>query len=191
MANKTDLQILLFETPEAWAQWLANNLTAHGVWLKFAKKNSGVTSINYDQALQVALCYGWIDGQVQKFDDKFYLQRFTPRRPGSSWSARNRRYAEELIAEGKMQPAGQIQIDQAKTDGRWDTVYESPSNLTIPDDFLAELAKNKEAEAFFQTLNRANLYTIYYRLHTAKTPQIRAARMQKIIATLAAGQKFH
>jgi uncharacterized protein YdeI (YjbR/CyaY-like superfamily) len=189
--EKAELPTLLFETPEAWAEWLADNLTAQGIWVKFAKKGSGVTSINYDQALKVALCYGWIDGQVQKFDDKFYLQRFTPRRPGSSWSTRNCKYAEELIVEGKVQPAGQVQIDQARADWRWEAAYESPSNLIIPEDFLAELAKNKQAEAFFKTLNRANLYTIYYRLHTAKTPQTRNARLQKIIATLAAGQKFH
>lgn len=191
MSEKVELPIKLFETPEEWAAWLAENTNADGVWIKFAKKGSGVTSINYDQALQGALCYGWIDGQLQKLDDKFYLQRFTPRRAKSPWSARNRKYAEQLIAEGKMQSAGQLQIDEAKADGRWDAAYASPSNVTIPEDFLAELAKNKKAAAFYETLNRANLYTIYYRLHTAKTPKTRAARMEKIITMLAAGQKFH
>lgn len=190
-SQQDSLPILTFEVPEQWADWLEQNQSATGVWLKFAKKGKGVVSVNHDQSLRVALCYGWIDGQAKSLDDVYYLQRFTPRRTKSSWSVRNCKIVEELIVEGKMKPAGQKGVDLAKADGRWDAAYESPSNSTIPQDFLDAVAKNKKANEFFKTLNKTNLYTIYYRLHTAKKPETRAARIEKIVAMLAEGKRFH
>jgi uncharacterized protein YdeI (YjbR/CyaY-like superfamily) len=191
MTEQEVLPVLLFEERDDWAEWLYSNPEAKGVWLKFAKKATGVKSINYDQALEVALCYGWIDGQAKRFDEKYYLQRMTPRRAKSNWSARNCRLAEELIRSGKMQPGGQREVNQAKVDGRWDAAYESPAKAEIPQDFLDALAKNKTAEAFYRTLNKANSYAIYYRLHTAKKPETRSARIEKLIAMLAEGRKLH
>jgi uncharacterized protein YdeI (YjbR/CyaY-like superfamily) len=185
-----ELPKLSFKTPEAWADWIQANPEAAGVWMKIAKKGTGVTTINYDQALEVALCYGWIDGQLARLDDVFYLQRFTPRRSKGMWSVRNRQLVERLIKEGRMTPAGQVHIDAAKADGRWDAAYESQKNFVIPEDFLKELAKNKSAAEFYKALNRSNLFAIYYRLHSAKKPETRAARMRKIIDTLAAGKKL-
>src|SRR6185369_11298873 len=139
-------------------------------WLKFFKKNSGVQSINYDQALDVALCYGWIDSQLKSFDEKAYLQKFTPRRSKSIWSKRNVEYIERLMKAGRMKPAGIKQYEEAKADGRLEAAYDKPSEMKMPEDFLAELAKNKKANAFFQTLNKANTYAIAWRLQTAKKP---------------------
>jgi len=163
----------------------------NGVWLKFAKKASGISSVNYAQALDVALCYGWIDGQSRSLDDTYYLQKFTPRRPKSIWSKVNIAKVEALIAAGRMRPAGQAAIDAAKADGRWDQAYDSPSNTVAPDDLLAALDGHPKAKEFYATLNKTNTYAIIWRLQTAKKPETRANRLGKIITMLENGEKFH
>jgi uncharacterized protein YdeI (YjbR/CyaY-like superfamily) len=191
MSSSSDLPTIFFETADAWEAWLAEHVSDSGVWLKFYKKDSGVASLTYQPALEVALCYGWIDGQAAKGDDAWYVQRFTPRRARSVWSKRNCDIAERLIHEGKMRPAGQAQVDAARADGRWDAAYAAASQMEIPADFLEALKTNKQAEAFYATLNRTNLFSIYYRLATAKKPETRAKRMTQIIAMLSEGKKFH
>jgi len=188
----TELPILSFESPEKWEAWLAkNHATSQGLWLKFFKKNSGVQSINYDQALDVALCYGWIDSQLKSFDEKAYLQKFTPRRSKSIWSKRNVEYIERLMKAGRMKPAGIKQYEEAKADGRLEAAYDKPSEMQMPEDFLAELAKNKKAHAFFQTLNKTNTYAIAWRLQTAKKSETRVKRMKQLLEMLAKEEKLH
>jgi uncharacterized protein YdeI (YjbR/CyaY-like superfamily) len=195
MSDKAGLPILFFvlffETPEGWAEWLEENVAAPGVWLKFAKKGSGVKSINYALALDVALQYGWIDTMANKLDDTFYLQKFTPRRAKSVWSKRNREKVEAFIAEGKLKPAGLAEVERAKADGRWEVAYVGQSEAVVPEDFLAELAKNKKAQAFYETLNKTNRYAIYYRLQNSKKTETRARNIQKFITMLAEGKKFY
>lgn len=189
--TKTDLPIKLFVTAEAWHDWLEQNHTSStGIWLRFYKKGQG-QSINYALALDEALCYGWIDSQVAKHDDKSYLQKFTPRRAKSMWSKRNIQYVARLTEAGRMQAAGIAQVEAAQADGRWEQAYDSASNMQIPDDFLTELAKNPTAEEFYKTLNKANLYAIGWRLQTAKTEATRNRRMQTIITMLENKTKFH
>ena len=172
--------------------WLAkNHPESNGVWLKIAKKGKGVTSVNYAEALDVAICYGWIDGQKQKFDDQFFLQKFTPRRPRSLWSKINREKVENLIAAGKMKPAGMAEVDAAKSDGRWDAAYDSPGNMTVPEELQAALDANPTANAFFETLNKTNRYSFCFRVQTARNPEIRKTRIEKLIAMLENGEKFH
>jgi uncharacterized protein YdeI (YjbR/CyaY-like superfamily) len=173
-------------------KWLSKNHSASkGVWLQFFKKASGKKGITYDEALDMALCYGWIDSQVKTYDADSYIQKFSPRGPKSVWSKRNRDHVARLIKQKKMQPAGLKHIQAAKKDGRWDEAYDSPANMKIPADFMAALGKDKKARAFFETLNRANLYAIGWRLQTAKKPETRAKRMAAILAQLNAGKKFH
>lgn len=187
-----ELSILFFEKPEEWESWLEkHHQDRSGVWLKFAKKDSGIASINYAQALQAALCYGWIDGQAKSLDDMYYLQKFTPRRPKSIWSKRNIGFVDELTKAGKMKPSGLAEVEAAKADGRWEQAYDSPSNMTIPEDFQAELDKNPKAKAFYDTLNKTNTYAILWRVQTAKKPETRAARIQKLIAMLNEERKIH
>lgn len=187
-----DLPILEFSNPTKWRLWLHENYAqSSGIWLRFYKKDSGVPSLNYLQALDEALCYGWIDGQLQKGDEKSWLQRFTPRRSKSNWSLKNTTNAERLIAEGSMQPAGQHEVDAARKDGRWQAAYASQSKGKIPDDFLRELQQNPVAYDFYKTLNKANLYAIYYRLHTAKKRETRENRKKMIIAMFEKGQPLH
>jgi uncharacterized protein YdeI (YjbR/CyaY-like superfamily) len=147
--------------------------------------------VTYAEALDAALCYGWIDGQVKKSDELSYLQRFTPRRPKSLWSKRNREHVRRLIDEGRMMPAGLKQVEEAKQDGRWESAYDSPSTMAVPEDFLREVAKDPKAEAFFRALNRTNTYAIAWRLQTAAKPETRQKRMSAILAMLAQGKKFH
>jgi len=147
--------------------------------------------VTYAEALDQALCFGWIDGQVRRFDEDSYVQRFTPRRPRSVWSKRNTEHVARLCAEGLMMPAGQAAIDAAKADGRWDAAYASPKNAVVPEDFLAALAKRKKAKAFFETLSKANVYAIVYRLTTCKKAETRARRMEQILEMLERGEKFH
>jgi uncharacterized protein YdeI (YjbR/CyaY-like superfamily) len=188
--TKNDLPILLFTTADDWRYWLGENSQAPGIWMRFYKKGKG-DSINYAQALDEALCYGWIDSQVLKYDDDSYLQKFTPRRAGSIWSKRNVSYVERLINEGKMTPQGLEEIEAAKADGRWEKAYDSPANMEIPDDFLQALKKFPKAQAFFETLNKTNRYAIAWRLQTAKKEATRTKRMEAIIAMLDEGKKFH
>jgi uncharacterized protein YdeI (YjbR/CyaY-like superfamily) len=191
-AEKTDFPILFFESQYEWRTWLEqNHKAAMGVWLRFYKKGSGITSLNYAGALDEALCYGWIDGQSKSFDEKSYLQKFTPRRAKSIWSKRNIELIARLIKEGKMKPSGLKEAESAKTDGRWDRAYDSPGNLSIPEDFLLKLSENKKALAFFESLNKANTYAITWRLQTAKKPETREKRMKIILEMLSSGEKFH
>ncbi len=190
MQTKNDLPILLFVTPNEWREWLADNPTASGVWLRFYKKGKG-ESINYEQALQDALCYGWIDSQVAKYDDDSYLQKFTPRRPKSLWSKRNVERIEQLTNEGRMTTRGLQEVEAAKADGRWAKAYESSTTMEIPADFLNELAKYPGATEFFEMLNKANRYAIAWRLQTAKTDATRAKRMDALVTMIREGKKIH
>jgi uncharacterized protein YdeI (YjbR/CyaY-like superfamily) len=172
--------------------WLATNHSQEGgIWLRIYKKASGVATVTYAEALDQALCFGWIDGQKKPYDEQSWLQRYTPRRPRSGWSKNNTQHAERLIKSGEMAPAGLKEVKTAKADGRWKAAYDSFSKAAVPDDFLAELAKNKKAKGFFETLNRTNLYSIAYRLQTAKKPETREKRMRVIIGMLARGETFH
>jgi len=185
-------EILHFRSPSEFRKWLAkNHRQPEGIWLRICKKASKESSVTYAQALDEALCFGWIDGQKQRHDDYSWLQKFTPRRRQSVWSKINTQHAERLIQAKRMKTAGQAQINGAKKDGRWTAAYDSPSKSTIPEDFLAALRKNKNAQAFFESLNKANLYAIAYRLQTAKKPETRQKRMTAILAMLAKGQAFH
>jgi uncharacterized protein YdeI (YjbR/CyaY-like superfamily) len=192
MKSAPDLPMMLFEAPEQWEAWLKENHAASpGVRLKIAKKGTGQKSVTYAEALDVALCYGWIDGQLQALDASFYLQRFTPRRQRSVWSKVNTEKAAALIAQGRMQPAGLKAIEAAKQDGRWAAAYDSQSRAVVPDDFQAELEKNPKAKAFFATLNGVNRYAICYRIQTARKPETRRARIEKFIAMLNENQTIY
>lgn len=185
-------EVLTFSGQADFEKWLEKNHSrSTGVWLRFFKKASGKKGITYSEALDEALCYGWIDSQVKKYDADSYMQKFSPRGPKSVWSKRNREHVARLIKEKKMQPPGLQQIQAAKKDGRWDQAYDSPANMKIPADFMTALRKDKKALIFFKTLNRANLYAIGWRLQTAKKPETSARRMAAILAQLKAGKKFH
>ena len=184
--------IFLFENSSQWKDWLEKNCEkSDGIWLRFANKNSGLISVSYAEAVDVALCFGWIDSLVHKYDAKSHIQKFTPRRKRSIWSKINREKIERLTTEGKLRPTGIAQVEAAKKDGRWAAAYDSPTTSTIPDEFMEALAKNKKAKDFFVTLSKSNLYAIAWRLQTAKKPETRANRTKVIIETLARGEKFH
>ena len=190
--KSTDLPILPFASKKKWSDWLAKGHDkSAGVWLKLAKKDSDIPSVTYEEALDIALCYGWIDGQKKGFDDKYWLQKFTPRGPRSIWSKINTEKVERLIARGKMKPAGLKAIELAKQDGRWDAAYASQKNVTVPEDFQAELDKNKKALAFFATLNSVNRYAILFRIHNAKKPETRAKRIQQFVEMLERSEKIY
>ena len=192
MANAPDQPVMQFKTKKAWAAWLEkNHATSPGVWLKLAKKGSGMPTVSYPEALEVALCYGWIDGQKAGFDDSFWLQKFTPRGPRSIWSKINRDKAEALIASGEMKPAGLAAIERAKEKGQWDAAYDSQSRAEVPDDLQAALDRSPEAKAFFATLNSVNRYAILFRIHNAKKPETRARRIQQFVAMLERHEKIH
>lgn len=192
MATPKELPELFFETQQQWEKWLAKHHTQEdGVWLRMYKKDSKIPSINYAQALEEALCYGWIDGMAKSVDETSYIQKFTPRRPKSIWSERNTKHIARLTAEGKMKPAGIRQVELAKADGRWEKAYATQSEATIPDDFMAALKKNKKAAAFFETLNKQNKFAIYFRLQNAKKPETRVKRIVDFIAKLERQEKFH
>jgi uncharacterized protein YdeI (YjbR/CyaY-like superfamily) len=161
------------------------------VWLKIARKASGVASVSYAEALEVALCYGWIDGQKDKHDDDHWLQRFGPRQPRSKWSKVNRGKATALIEAGAMKPAGLREVERAKADGRWDAAYDSPSTATVPDDLQRALDEEPRAREFFATLDSANRYAILYRIQDAKKPETRARRIAKFVAMLSEHEKLH
>jgi uncharacterized protein YdeI (YjbR/CyaY-like superfamily) len=172
--------------------WLArHHATSTGLWLKVAKKGSGIDTVTYDQAVEIALCYGWIDGQVRSFDEDYYLQRFTPRRPRSKWSKINRQRATALIERGEMKPAGMREVERAKADGRWDAAYDAPSTATVPDDLRRELEKNEAAREFFATLDSRNRYAILYQIQDAKKPETRVRRIEKYVAMLNEHMKLY
>lgn len=187
-----DLPVLHFASPRKLEAWLEENHSgAEGLWLKIAKKGSGAESVSYAEALELALCFGWIDSQKRGFDDSFFLQRFTPRRPRGKWSQINREKAEELIAAGQMRPAGLVEVEAAKVDGRWDAAYAGQRAAIVPDDLQGELDRNEAAAEFFATLDSANRYAILYRLGEAKKPETRRKRLRKFIAMLERGEKIH
>lgn len=181
-----------FASEKAWQNWLAKNYdTSTGIWLIFAKKNAAKPTVTYAEALDAALCYGWIDGQKNSYDEEYWLQKFVPRRANSIWSKRNIEHTERLIKEGRMQPAGLKAIETAKTNGNWKAAYDAQSNMTIPEEFLKALHKNKKATAFFKTLNRTNLFPIAFRLQTAKKEETKQKRIKMIIEMLEKGEKFN
>jgi|SRR5579863_4426007 len=190
--TKRDLPVIAFKSREAWHDWLVSQPSdCAGLWLKFAKKSSGHVSISRSDAIDTALCHGWIDGQLDSFDDQYSLVRFTPRRPTSKWSERNRTRALQLIELGRMLLSGLKEIERAQKDGRWEAAYAPQSTAEVPPDLRAALARNRKAARFFETLNGANRYAILYRVHNAKKAETRAARIEKFVAMLAAGETIH
>jgi uncharacterized protein YdeI (YjbR/CyaY-like superfamily) len=187
-----DLPIRLFATPQDLEVWLEkSHASSAGLWLKITKKGSGSESVSYAEALELALCFGWIDSQKRGFDERHFLQRFTPRRPRGKWSLINREKAEGLIASGAMRPAGLAEVEAAKADGRWEAAYAGQRTAKVPEDLQAELERNEAAREFFATLDSANRYAILYRLQEAKKPETRERRMRKFIGMLERGEKIH
>lgn len=201
MAKKTDgdggvsraeLPTKLFATAGAWEEWLdRNHARSPGVWLKIAKATAGVESVSYAQALEIALLFGWIDGQKQTFDARHWLQKFTPRVAKSPWSERNRGIAMRLIEEGRMRPAGLAAVESAKSDGRWERAYASQRGATVPPDLQRALDAAPEARGFFETLESHNRYAILYRVQDAKKPETRAKRIADFVGMLARGETLH
>jgi len=192
MEERAGLQILLFGDQLSWSQWLGEHYAQiEGVWLKLAKKNGGASTVSYAEALDEALCYGWIDGQVGRYDEQYYLQRFTPRRSRSVWSKTNTEKAEQLCQTGRMHPAGWSAIETAKANGRWEAAYAPSSTMTLPPDFQTALDAHPQAQTFFQSLNKLNRYAFYYRIQSAPNPKIRTQKIEKFITMLTEGKKFH
>ena len=192
MSTSSDLPTISFTSPAEWEAWLdQNHDSSQGIWMRMFKKGSGVESVNHDGAVDVALFFGWIDGQARPLDEQSWLQKFTPRRSRSVWSKRNTQHVERLISEGRMRPAGLREVEKAKQDGRWQKAYDSPATSIMPDDFLRELEKNEKAKAFFATLNKTNTYAIYHRIHTAKKPETRERRIRQFVEMLAKGEKLY
>jgi uncharacterized protein YdeI (YjbR/CyaY-like superfamily) len=192
MESKDSMPVIAFQSAKEWRTWLSkNSQISIGVWLKISKKDSKEKTITYAEALEESLCYGWIDGQKKSIDEQAWLQKFCPRGPKSIWSKVNIAHIEILEKAGKMEPEGLKMVASAKADGRWEAAYDSPSKMTVPDDFINELSKNKKALEFYNTLNKANLFSIAFRLQTAKKPETRQKRVEVIIDMLSKGQKFH
>lgn len=190
--EKQGLPVLPFASQADWEAWLASHhASSDGLWLKVAKKASGIPSLDYEEAVEGALCYGWIDGQKASYDESYWLQRFTPRRPRSSWSLKNRQKAEDLIAQGRMQPAGLQEVELARADGRWEAAYSWKDSMVVPEDLQRALDENPAAQAFFETLDSANRYAILHRLATAKKAETRQRNMARFVAMLAAGEKIY
>jgi len=190
--QKAELEILLFERPEDWAVWLdKNHAMSAGLWIRFAKKAAQLHSMSYAQALELALCYGWIDSQKNTHDSESWIQKFTPRSAKSIWSKINRESATELIQSGKMQPAGLKEVERAKEDGRWDSAYDSVSDAKVPSDLQVELDSNQAASDFFSTLNSKNRYAILFRIQTAKKAETRAKRIHQFISMLEKQEKIY
>jgi uncharacterized protein YdeI (YjbR/CyaY-like superfamily) len=183
---------LIVEDAAAWAAWLENHATSAGVWLALAKRGGHpATRLRYQEALEEALCYGWIDGQVRRYDADSYRQRFTPRRQRSAWSKRNVDLAEQLIGEGRMRPAGRAAVEQARSDGRWQAAYAGSATIEMPDDLTEALAAEPKAAAMFALLTSQNRYAILYRLATAKRPDTRSRRLATFVEMLARGETIH
>ncbi|ALN64508.1 hypothetical protein GLA29479_3657 [Lysobacter antibioticus] len=191
MAALDESPIIVFDDAAAFEQWLLAHPEATGVWLKIAKKGQDVVTVNYEQALDVALCHGWIDGLKRSFDACFFLQRFSPRRPKGLWSKINIGKAERLIAEGRMAAGGLREVEAAKADGRWDAAYDSASKIEVPEDLAKALARQPKAGTFFEQLDKTNRYAVLWRVQTAKKPETRASRIEKLVAMLARGEKIH
>jgi uncharacterized protein YdeI (YjbR/CyaY-like superfamily) len=190
--GKDGKPILTLASPEEWEAWLdKEHAGSDGVWLKFAKKGSGVQTVVYPEALDVALCFGWIDSQVMTLDERFYLQKFTPRRARSKWSKINVEKIEALSKAGRMRPAGLEQVELAKADGRWDAAYASPANMTEPADLKKALKGNAKAAEFYATLNKSNRFAIIFQLEDAKKPETRVRRLEKFMGMLERGEKLY
>lgn len=192
MEIKSELPILPFASQAKFADWLAKQHDkSAGLWLKIAKKDSGISTVTYAEALEVALCYGWIDGQKGSYDEKYFLQKFTPRRPKSIWSKINVEKVEQLIKDGKMKPAGLKAVEAAKADGRWAKAYDSQKSASVPEDFQAALNKSKKAKAFFETLNSVNRYAILFRIHNVRKAETRMKKIKQFIEMLEKNEKIY
>jgi uncharacterized protein YdeI (YjbR/CyaY-like superfamily) len=192
MSDPTDYGIVEFHDQPIFREWLmAHSKDTDGIWLKIYKKASDITSITYAEALEEALCFGWIDGQKKSYDEFSFLQKFTPRRPKSMWSKRNIEHIARLTEAAQMMPAGLAEVEKAQADGRWQAAYDAATGMQVPDYFLKELSGYPKAESFYATLNKANTYAIAWRLQTAKTEATRLRRVEKIIGMLNAGKKLH
>jgi uncharacterized protein YdeI (YjbR/CyaY-like superfamily) len=190
--SPSELPIHYFERQQDWAAWLnEHHALSPGVWLKFAKKGADVPSVSYDEAIEIALCFGWIDGQKQGHSDQFWLQKFTRRSAKSIWSKINRDKALALIKSKKMKPAGLREVERAKLDGRWDAAYDSSSKATVPDDLRSALDNNAKAKAFFETLDSRNRYAVLFRIQTAKKAETRAKRISQFVLMLERHEKVH
>src|SRR6202158_888992 len=182
---KRDLPVIAFKSQQAWDAWLTSQpAQSKGLWLKLAKKSSGIASVSKAEAIDTALCHGWIDGQLDSFDESYWLIRFTPRQSASKWSEKNRALALQLVELGRMQPAGLNEIERAQKDGRWNAAYAPQSTAQVPDDLRTALAKNQKAKSFFETLDSTNRYAILHRIHDAKKPETRMARIEKYVTML-------
>ncbi|MBI3523229.1 MAG: YdeI/OmpD-associated family protein [Betaproteobacteria bacterium] len=191
-SSSTELPTHHFERQQDWSAWLSKNYaTSSGVWLKLAKKGADVASVSYAEAVEIALCFGWIDGQKQALSEQFWLQKFTRRRSKSVWSKINRDKALALIKAGRMKPAGLKEIESAKIDGRWDAAYDSASRAAVPGDFQAALDGNAKAGRFFETLDSRNRYAVLYRIQTAKKPETRARKISQFVLMLERHEKLH
>jgi uncharacterized protein YdeI (YjbR/CyaY-like superfamily) len=192
MTGKKEFPVRAFRSPLEWERWLArHHAKSQGVWLRFYKKGSGVRTVTYAEAVDAALSYGWIDSLGNKYDERSYIQKFTPRRSRSVWSKVNREKVAALIAAGRMKAAGHAAIEAAKSNGRWDAAYDSPRNMQVPADFKAALARNRKAAGFYKTLNRANTYAIAWRIQEAKKLETRKKRIAQFVRMLAEGKKLH
>jgi uncharacterized protein YdeI (YjbR/CyaY-like superfamily) len=191
MVTKSDLPIIELASQTEWRAWLEEHHgSSKGVWLKIAKKAAPATTVTHVEALEEALCHGWIDGQRDRYDEHFFLQRFTPRGPRSKWSQINRESAKRLIASGKMHAAGHAQVRAARADGRWDAAYEPQSTAAVPEDFRRALDQNQPAREFFETLTGVSRYAFLYRISDAKRPETRAKRIAQFVELLAEGKKL-
>jgi uncharacterized protein YdeI (YjbR/CyaY-like superfamily) len=183
---------MTFADKAAWTEWLdRNHDTSSGVWVRIARKDAGQSSVTYDEAVEAALCYGWIDGQSKRENEVFWLQRYTPRSKRSMWSKRNREKALALIERGEMRAAGLAEVERAQRDGRWDAAYDAASQITVPDDLQAALDATPAAQAFFATLDSRNRFAILHRIQTAKKPETRARRIQEFVQMLAENRKIY
>ena len=191
MTTLIELPTLPFESKNEFAEWLAKNHDkSAGAWLKLAKKDAEILSVTYKEAVNVALCYGWIDGQAKSFDDKYWLVKFTPRRSKSIWSQINTKRVEQLIASGEMKPSGLKAVEAAKQDGRWDAAYASQKNISVPADFQSALSKNEKAKAFFESLTGSKRYAFLFRIETAKKAETRIKRILQFVEMLEKGETF-
>jgi uncharacterized protein YdeI (YjbR/CyaY-like superfamily) len=187
-----DDEALPFESPAAWEAWLTeHHESSDGIWIKFAKKASGIASVTYKEVLPIALAHGWIDGQVKRIDEDWYQQRWTPRRARSVWSKINRAAAEAMIERGEMKPAGLREVERAKADGRWERAYDSPKTAEVPDDLRAALDADAAAAEFFAGLDSINRYAILHRIQGAKKPKTRARRIEQFVAMCSRGETVH
>jgi len=185
-------EVAEFKSTSQWDKWLTKNHSkSKGIWIRFFKKASDVSSVSTSDALDVALCYGWITGQAKPYDDKSWLGRFVPRRPNSIWSKINTKRAEKLIRQRRMKPAGLKQVREAKRDGRWNRAYSTSSTAKLPNDFTTALKKNKDAKVFFKTLNRANVYAVVFRLENAKSKGSRREKIKQMIKMFEKGEEHH